>query len=71
MLEKFGMTVQPPSAAQSSGADAADAEVVALFGDASAEPDALVAALVGARVRVRGFAVESAEPRGPFRVADR
>ncbi len=59
VLEKFGMTVQPPSAAQSSGADAADAEVVALFGDASAEPDALVAALVGARVRVRGFAVES------------
>jgi ABC-2 type transport system ATP-binding protein len=50
VLEKLRMTVQPASA---------DAEIVALFGDQPAEPDAVVAALVKAKVRVRGFAVES------------
>ncbi len=51
VLEKFGMAVQPT---------AADAgEVEALFGDSAVEPDAVVAALVRAEVRVRGFAVES------------
>ena len=53
VLEKLGMTVQPASS------DGADAQVVALFGDKSAQPDAIVAALVRAKVRVRGFAVES------------
>jgi ABC-2 type transport system ATP-binding protein len=53
VLLKLGMTIQPPAT------DDSDAEVVALFGDAPAEPDALVAALVKAKVRVRGFAVET------------
>ena len=56
VLEKLGMTVQP---AVSKGAEAADTVVVAVVGDTAAEPDAIVAALVKARVRVRGFAVES------------
>jgi ABC-2 type transport system ATP-binding protein len=53
VLEKFGMFVQPQQAEEP------DPEVVATFGDESVEPDALVAALVAAKVRVRGFAVES------------
>ena len=53
VLEKLGMTVQPTPA------DGTDADVVALFGDQPTEPDAVVAALVRAKVRVRGFAVES------------
>jgi ABC-2 type transport system ATP-binding protein len=53
VLVKLGMTIQPPAA------DGSDAEVVALFGDEPAEPDALVVALVKAKVRVRGFAVET------------
>jgi ABC-2 type transport system ATP-binding protein len=53
-LAKLGMTVQPPDD------DAEDIpQVVALFGDAQVEPDVLVAALVKANVRVRGFAVET------------
>jgi ABC-2 type transport system ATP-binding protein len=53
VLAKLGMTVQPATA------DAADEELVATFGDKQAEPDAIVAALVKAKVRVRGFAVET------------
>jgi ABC-2 type transport system ATP-binding protein len=53
VLEKLGMTVQPRAE------DSGDSEVVALFGDTPAEPDALVTALVKAKVRVRGFAVET------------
>jgi len=53
VLEKFGMTVEPATA------DEADSEIVALFGATPAEPDTLVAALVNAKVRVRGFAVET------------
>jgi ABC-2 type transport system ATP-binding protein len=53
VLEKLGMTVQP-----SSGDDGAT-DVVAVFGEKPAEPDAIVAALVRAKVRVRGFAVET------------
>ena len=53
VLEKLGMTVQ------TAPSDGADAQVVAVFGDKPAEPDAIVAALVRAKVRVRGFAVES------------
>jgi ABC-2 type transport system ATP-binding protein len=53
LLENLGMTVQPTTA------DSADAEVVAVFGDHPVEPDTIVAALVKAKVRVRGFAVES------------
>ncbi len=53
VLEKLGMTVQqlPP--------DSVDTTVVAIFGDKPVEPDTVVAALVKAKVRVRGFAVES------------
>jgi len=51
VLEKFGMTVVPPTG------DGDD--LVAVLGDASVEPDAIVVALVRARVRVRGFAVET------------
>jgi ABC-2 type transport system ATP-binding protein len=53
VLVRLGMTIQPPAS------DDSDAEVVALFGETPAEPDALVAALVKAKVRVRGFAVET------------
>jgi ABC-2 type transport system ATP-binding protein len=50
VLTKLGMTVQ--------SADD-EAEVTALFGDKPAEPDSLVVALVKAKVRVRGFAIET------------
>lgn len=50
VLEKLGLTVQPAGA---------EGEVVAVFGDKPIEPDTIVAALVRAKVRVRGFAVES------------
>jgi ABC-2 type transport system ATP-binding protein len=54
VLEKLGLSVQPTTETS---------ELVALFGDKSAgkpvEPDVLVAALVKAKVRVRGFAVET------------
>ena len=53
VLEELGMTVQKTAA------DAAETSVVAVFGDRPVEPDAIVAALVKAKVRVRGFAVES------------
>jgi ABC-2 type transport system ATP-binding protein len=53
VLEKLGMAVQPATS------DGTDEGVVALFGDTVAEPDTIVAALVRAKVRVRGFAVES------------
>jgi ABC-2 type transport system ATP-binding protein len=51
VLERFGMTVSPPS----SDAD----DLVAVLGDRAVEPDAVVAAMVEAAVRVRGFAVET------------
>jgi ABC-2 type transport system ATP-binding protein len=51
VLERFGMTVSPPS----SDAD----DLVAVLGDRAVEPDEVVAALVEAAVRVRGFAVET------------
>jgi ABC-2 type transport system ATP-binding protein len=50
VLAKLGLAPEPVS---ESG------EVVAVFGDVSTEPDVLVAALVKAKVRVRGFAVET------------
>ena len=53
VLQKLGMTVQPTAA------EGSETEVVAVFGDTPAEPDAIVTALVKSRVRVRGFAVES------------
>jgi ABC-2 type transport system ATP-binding protein len=53
VLTKLGMTVLPPTS------EGAHPEVVAVFGERPAEPEALVAALVAAKVRVRGFAVES------------
>jgi ABC-2 type transport system ATP-binding protein len=53
VLSKLGMTVQPNSP------DSNESEIVAVFGDRPAEPDAIVAALVKAHVRVRGFALET------------
>jgi ABC-2 type transport system ATP-binding protein len=53
VLEKLGMTVQPGSA------EGADTQVVAVLGDTAAEPDVVVSALVRAKVRVRGFALEN------------
>jgi ABC-2 type transport system ATP-binding protein len=50
VLTKLGMTMQPADD---------EAEVTALFGDKPAEPDSLVVALVKAKVRVRGFAMET------------
>jgi ABC-2 type transport system ATP-binding protein len=44
---------------QAGAADAAETGTVAVFGDKQLEPEAIVAALVRAKVRVRGFAVES------------
>jgi len=55
VLEKFGLVVQPPAVTT----DAAEPELVAILGETQVEPDAVVAALVRARVRVRGFALES------------
>ncbi|HEY5229860.1 MAG TPA: ABC transporter ATP-binding protein, partial [Galbitalea sp.] len=57
VLEKLGMTVEPATA--TAHTDEPDSQVVALFGAKPAEPDTLVAALVKAKVRVRGFAVET------------
>jgi ABC-2 type transport system ATP-binding protein len=51
VLTRLGMTVQPENAG--------DSAVEAVFGNKPVEPDVIVAALVKARVRVRGFAVES------------
>ncbi|MDQ1547967.1 MAG: type transport system ATP-binding protein [Actinomycetota bacterium] len=53
VLAKLGMTVQPAAV------DDSATDVVAVFGEKPAEPDAIVAALVRAKVRVRGFALES------------
>jgi ABC-2 type transport system ATP-binding protein len=53
VLAKLGMTMQP-TAIGDSGTD-----IVAVFGEKPAEPDTIVAALVRAKVRVRGFALES------------
>ncbi len=53
VLSRFGMTVQQPSA------ESTDSELVAVFGDVNAEPEVIVAALVTANVRVRGFAMET------------
>ncbi|HEX4444108.1 MAG TPA: ABC transporter ATP-binding protein [Galbitalea sp.] len=50
VLAKLGLTVQPVTD---------DGELLALFGENPAEPDAIVTALVRAKVRVRGFAVET------------
>jgi ABC-2 type transport system ATP-binding protein len=50
VFSRFGMTVAEP------GAD--DAELIAAFGEQEPDPDAVVAALVGARVRVRSFTVD-------------
>jgi ABC-2 type transport system ATP-binding protein len=50
VLERLGMIVQPSED---------PAELVALFGERRVEPDAIVAALVRAKVRVRGFAVQT------------
>ena len=50
VFSRFGMTVAEP------GAD--DAELIAAFGQQEPDPDAVVAALVEARVRVRSFTVD-------------
>jgi ABC-2 type transport system ATP-binding protein len=50
VFSRFGMTVAEP------GAD--DAELIAAFGEQEPDPDAVVAALVEARVRVRSFTVD-------------
>jgi ABC-2 type transport system ATP-binding protein len=51
VLTKLGMTVQPENADEPA--------VEAVFGDKPAEPHVIVATLVKAKVRVRGFAVEN------------
>jgi ABC-2 type transport system ATP-binding protein len=53
VLEKLGMTAEPSSS------ESTEPEVIATLGDKPLEPDAIVAALVRAKVRVRAFAVES------------
>ena len=53
VLAKLGMTVQPTAV------DDSETDVVAVFGEKPVEPDAIVAGLVRAKVRVRGFALES------------
>ena len=50
VFSRFGMTVAEP------GAD--DAELIAAFGEQEPDPDAVVAALVEARVRVRSFTID-------------
>jgi ABC-2 type transport system ATP-binding protein len=51
VLERLGMTVQAPAEG--------DAELIAILGDSTPVADELVAALVRAKVRVRGFALET------------
>ncbi|HEY1531194.1 MAG TPA: ABC transporter ATP-binding protein [Galbitalea sp.] len=53
VLEKLGMTAEPSSS------ESTEPEVIATLGDKPLEPDAIVAALVRSKVRVRAFAVES------------
>ena len=50
VFSRFGMTVAEPVAD--------DAELIAAFGEQEPDPDAVVAALVEARVRVRSFTVD-------------
>jgi ABC-2 type transport system ATP-binding protein len=57
VLSRFGLTVEPTDPGWST-TDSDEPSVVATFGAAHVEPDALVAALVAERVRVRGFTVE-------------
>jgi ABC-2 type transport system ATP-binding protein len=56
VLRTFGMAVESHDSAPEASADGR--EIIAILGDDSVEPDAVVAALVAAKVRVRGFAVE-------------
>jgi ABC-2 type transport system ATP-binding protein len=53
VLAQLRMTVQPAPA------EAPDEDLVATFGDKPSEPELIVAALVRAKVRVRGFALET------------
>jgi ABC-2 type transport system ATP-binding protein len=53
VLERFGMSVQPQDA------EGPTPELLAVLGERAVEPDAVVAALVKAGVRVRGFAFEA------------
>jgi ABC-2 type transport system ATP-binding protein len=53
VLGKLGLTVE------ATDSESAADELVAVFGDTTVEADAIVAALVKANVRVRGFAVET------------
>jgi ABC-2 type transport system ATP-binding protein len=52
-LVKLGMTIEPLAA------DDAETQVVAVLGKKPIEPDAIVSSLVAARVRVRGFTMET------------
>jgi ABC-2 type transport system ATP-binding protein len=53
VLTKLGLSVQPTDAATE------PPELIALVGDKAVEPDVVVASLVRAKVRVRGFALET------------
>jgi ABC-2 type transport system ATP-binding protein len=54
-LQRLGLSVS----ASTNGTSDAEPELVATMGDKPVEPDAVVAALVKAKVRVRGFALET------------
>jgi ABC-2 type transport system ATP-binding protein len=56
VLVMFGMSVVSYDSALEASADGR--EIIAILGDDSVEPDTVVAALVEAKVRVRGFTVE-------------
>jgi ABC-2 type transport system ATP-binding protein len=55
VLAKLGLSVQTPAAESTDS----EPELVATMGEKPVEPDAVVAALVKAKVRVRGFAMET------------
>jgi ABC-2 type transport system ATP-binding protein len=55
VLQKLGLAVL----AGATGTSDAESGLVATMGDRPVEPDAVVAALVKAKVRVRGFSLET------------
>ena len=62
VLKKFGLTVEPGNPESTTP----DPVVLATYGDVTLEPERIVAALVHAKVRVRGFDIESASLEDRF-----
>ncbi|MDQ1571621.1 MAG: type transport system ATP-binding protein [Actinomycetota bacterium] len=65
VLKRFGLTIEPGNP-EGVASGSGDPVVVASFGDATLEPERIVAALVHAKVRVRGFDIEGASLEDRF-----